>query len=145
MEEQKGKYGEQGFLPVPLFISASCFSSVSLRSTNATNRNSNGRLRITNVLVRPYWFVTVSSLSIYWCSYAFLIMCGLGQCSKTTVTQTEGRNDPTERRHQRANSHFRIIHIRKMSKYLLGTDCSLFEVCLSCCVLSLCRSSEFGL
>lgn len=27
MEEQKGACGEQGFLPVPLFISASCFSS----------------------------------------------------------------------------------------------------------------------
>lgn len=31
MEDQKGEYGEQGFLPVPLFISASCFSSFSAR------------------------------------------------------------------------------------------------------------------
>lgn len=66
MEERKGEFCEQGFLPVPLLISASCSSS-------AANRSSNGRLRLAVVLTRPYWFVTVSSLSIYWCSYAFFL------------------------------------------------------------------------
>lgn len=39
--------------------------------------------------------------------FFFFLKCGLGQCSKTTVTQTGGRNDRTERPRRRAKGHLR--------------------------------------
>lgn len=69
MEERKGEYCEPG---VPSSASA-YLRLLFLIRFNATNRGSNGRLRFAVVLMRPYWFVTVSSLSIYWCSYAFFL------------------------------------------------------------------------
>lgn len=146
MEERKGEFCEQGFLPVPLLISASCSSS-------AANRSSNGRSRLAVVLVRPYWLVTVSSLSIYWCSYAFFFKkkkCGLGQCSKTTVTRTGGRNDRTERPRRRAKGHLRKNTYQKdVGVFACYEQVKrlrfffFFQVCSSCCVLSPCRSALF--
>ena len=57
--------------------SASVYLCLLFHSTNAANRNSNGRLRVTSVLSPEA--LLVLSLSIYWYSDAFLIMCGSGQ------------------------------------------------------------------
>lgn len=78
-------------------------------------------------------------------------MCGLGQCSKTTVTQTGGTNGRAERPRRRATCHFRKIHIREMLKSLLAMnrlkDCVLLEFArhVAFYLRVILRCSEFGL
>lgn len=46
-------------------------------------------------------------LLVFICIFFFFKKCGLGQCSKTTVTQTGGRSGRTERPRRRAKGHLR--------------------------------------
>lgn len=101
MEERKGEYCEQGFLPVPLLISASCSSSGKQEQQWPRTPR-----RCPHEALQVCYRIKSFYLLVFICIF-FFKKCGLGQCSKTTVTQTGGRNDRTERPRRRAKGHLR--------------------------------------
>lgn len=142
MEERKGEFCEQGFLPVPLLISASCSSSGKQEQQwPLTPRRCPHEALLVCYRIKSFY------LLVFIC--IFFKKCGLGQCSKTTVTQAGGRNDRTGRPRRRAKGHLRKntyqkdVEVFACYEQIKRLRFFFFQVCSSCCVLSPCRSALF--